>query len=69
MEDDFVSSGRAVSDLKAHLLLTTKYRREVLTGPMIERLMELLCVLCHKWDCKPIEVNGEADHVHLLFQY
>jgi len=29
MKHDFVSSGRAVSDLKAHLVLTTKYRRKV----------------------------------------
>jgi putative transposase len=25
--------------------------------------------LCSKWDCKLIEVNGEADHLHILFQY
>jgi putative transposase len=32
MRKDFVSSGRAVSDMKAHLVLTTKYRRNVLTA-------------------------------------
>ena len=69
MNDDFVSSGRSVSDLKAHLILTTKYRRKVLTEKMIERLQEVFCQLCNKWDCKPIEVNGESDHIHLLFQY
>ncbi|MEO0948691.1 MAG: IS200/IS605 family transposase, partial [Cyanobacteria bacterium J06641_5] len=69
MDDDFISSGRAVSDLKAHLILTTKYRRKVFTQSMIERLQSLCCELCIKWDCKPIEVNGEADHIHLLFQY
>ncbi len=69
MDDDFISSGRAVSDLKAHLILTTKYRRKVFTQPMIERLQGLCCELCIKWDCKPIEVNGEADHIHFLFQY
>jgi REP element-mobilizing transposase RayT len=36
MKDDFVSSGRSVSDMKAHLVLTTKYRRKVLTGEMIQ---------------------------------
>ncbi len=38
MKKDFVSRGRSVSDLKAHLVLTTKYRRKVLTTPMIDRL-------------------------------
>jgi hypothetical protein len=26
MDDDYISSGRAISDMKAHLVLTTKYR-------------------------------------------
>ncbi|MBE9204151.1 IS200/IS605 family transposase [Synechocystis salina LEGE 06099] len=69
MKNDFESSGRSVSDMKAHLVLTTKYRRKVFTPEMLERLEEILVDLCHKWGCKPIECNGEADHVHLLFQY
>lgn len=69
MKTDFVSSGRAVSDLKAHLVLTTKYRRSVLTGEMLQRLGEIMADLCQKWDCKLVEFNGEANHIHLLFQY
>lgn len=69
MKDDFVSSGRSVSDLKAHLVLTTKYRRKVFTAEMLQRLTEVVGDLCEKWDCKVIEVNGEADHIHILFQY
>lgn len=69
MKKDFVSRGRSVSDLKAHLVLTTKYRRKVLTAPMIDRLHELFELLLDKWECKIVEFNGEQDHVHLLFQY
>lgn len=69
MKNDFVSSGRSVSDLKAHLVLTTKYRRKVLTGEMLQRLTDVVIDLCEKWNCKMIEFNGEADHIHLLFQY
>ncbi|EAW33553.1 IS200/IS605 family transposase [Lyngbya sp. PCC 8106] len=68
MKDDFVSSGRAISDLKAHLVLTTKYRRKVFTGAIIERLQTIIWER-RKWDCQMIEVNGETDHIHLLFQY
>ena len=64
-----MSSGRAISDLKAHLVLTTKYRRKVFTRAMIERLQAIVRELCCKWDCKMIEVNGEQDYIHLLFQY
>jgi putative transposase len=69
VKNDFVSSGRAISDMKAHLVLTTKYRRKVLAGEMLTRLDEILYDLCQKWNCKLIEVNGEEDHIHLLFQY
>ncbi len=69
MKKDFVSHGRSVSDLKAHLVLTTKYRRKVLTAEMIDRLHEVFESLLEKWECKIVEFNGEQDHVHLLFQY
>lgn len=69
MKKDFVSSGRAVSDMKAHLVLVTKYRKKVIDQEMLKRLGDILDSLCTKWDCKLIEFNGEPDHVHLLFQY
>jgi putative transposase len=69
MKNDFVSKGRSVSDLKVHLVLTTKYRRKVFNTEMLNRLHEILEDLLSKWDCKLVEFNGEADHVHVLFQY
>ncbi len=42
MKNDFVSKGRSVSDLKVHLVLTTKYRREVFNAEMLNRLHEIL---------------------------
>jgi putative transposase len=69
MKNDFVSKGRSVSDLKAHLVLTTKYRRNVFTKPMLDRMHEIFEDLLGKWDCKLVEFNGEENHVHLLFQY
>lgn len=69
MKNDFVSKGRSVSDLKVHLVLTTKYRRKVFTGEMLKRLHEVFLDLLGKWDCKLVEFNGEEDHIHLLFQY
>lgn len=69
MSKEFVCRARGVSDLKAHLVLTTKYRRKVFTGEMLDRLNEILKELLPKWDCQLIELNGESDHVHVLFQY
>jgi putative transposase len=69
VKNDFVSKGRSISDLKVHLVLTTKYRRKALTDNMLKRLHTMLEDLLIKWDCKLIEFNGEEDHVHVLFQY
>lgn len=69
MKNDFVFSARSVSDLKAHLVLTTKYRKKLLTGSLIDRLEEMIVDLCEKWNCKVIEFNGENNYIHLLFQY
>ncbi|MGK7926414.1 MAG: IS200/IS605 family transposase [Spirulina sp.] len=69
MQTDFISRGRSVSDLKVHLVLTTKYRRNVFTGEMLCRLHKILESLLIKWECKLIEFNGEENHIHLLFQY
>ena len=69
IKNDFVSSARSISDMKAHLVLTTKYRKRVLTLEMIKRLNDVVVDLCDKWDCKVIEFNGEDNHIHLLFQY
>jgi putative transposase len=69
MNGDFISKGRSVSDLKAHLVLTTKSRRSVFTKPMLDRMHEIFEDLLGKWECKLIEFNGEENHVHLLFQY
>ena len=64
-----VAIGRSVSDLKVHLVLTTKYRKKAFTGEMLKRLHEILEDLLGKWDCKLVEFNGEEEHVHVLFQY
>lgn len=69
MTKDFIHRARGISDLKAHLVLTTKYRKKVLTDPMLTRLEEIFKNLMEKWEGKLIEFNGEKDHVHILIQY
>ena len=69
MSKDFIYKARGVSALKCHLVLTTKYRRQVLTAPMLSRLEEIFKNLMEKWEGRLVEFNGERDHVHLLLQY
>jgi putative transposase len=69
MKEDYISRARGVSDLKAHLVLTPKYRRKVFNKEMLDYCGKTISELMEKWDCRLIEFNGEADHVPILFQY
>ncbi|GET40844.1 IS200/IS605 family transposase [Microseira wollei] len=66
---DYKPRSRGVSRLYAHLVLTTKYRRKVISVPMLERLKEIVADLCQKWQCELLECNGEPEHLHVLFRY
>lgn len=44
--------------LSAHLVLVTKYRKPVLQGAVKEYVYSLIR-----------EMNGEPDHIHILFDY
>jgi putative transposase len=69
MSKDLIHKARGVSDLKCHLVLTTKYRKRVLNDAMLTRLEQIFAELMKKWEGRLLEFNGEQDHVHLLLQY
>lgn len=52
--------------LHYHLVLVTKYRKKCLTAPMLADFEVQSKERCEAWGGKLIEVNGEADHIHLL---
>lgn len=59
----------SVFSIQLHMVFVTKYRREVITGAMLERLQEVLANVCIKTKCRLTEFSGEADHVHLLVDF
>lgn len=54
--------------LNYHFVFVTKYRRKCLSGAMIDRLGEIVHRLCESWSGRLVEINGEADHIHLLLE-
>lgn len=44
-----------------------KYRKDILTPQMQDRLKQILTTLLVKWQCEAIEIGGEGDHIHILF--
>jgi putative transposase len=58
-----------VSLLHAHLVFVTNYRRPVSTDQMLTFCQRTMHAVCAELDVELVEVNGEADHVHLLVAY
>ncbi|WP_043933497.1 IS200/IS605 family transposase [Bacillus sp. EB01] len=64
---EYKKNRHALYKLTYHLVVITKYRHPCITKPMMERLKEITLELFEKWDCELIEMNGEPDHIHILF--
>ena len=52
--------------LEYHLVLATKYRKPCITPEMLQYLKEECSRLLALSGTELLEVNGEADHIHLL---
>lgn len=50
----------------AHLVFVTKYRRNVFTVEILDRLKQIFTETCEQMGVELIEFGGEDDHVHLL---
>jgi putative transposase len=61
-----LARSHCVYSLHYHLVMVTKYRRKCLTAPMLEAIRDLAHERCGAWGGTLLELNGEADHVHLL---
>ena len=53
--------------LHYHLVIVTKYRRRVLTAQMLTEFESHAKERVEAWGGRLLEVNGEPDHIHLLF--
>lgn len=59
-------AGSSVYSLRYHLILVTKYRRDVLIADIKTELEELLKSMTEQFSGKIIEINIMPDHVHML---
>lgn len=46
-----------------YLVFVTKYRRNLFTKEMLDRLNEIFSETCQQMDCELLEFGGEHDHV------
>ena len=55
--------------LTAHLVLVTKYRKPVLQGKVRDYVYALIRETMESENIIISEMNGEAEHIHILFDY
>lgn len=64
---DYKKNRHAYFKLTYHLVIVTKYRHKCINDDVMKRLKEISEDLFSKWNCEMIEMNGEEDHIHILF--
>ncbi|EDP75378.1 IS200/IS605 family transposase [Hydrogenivirga sp. 128-5-R1-1] len=57
----------SVYSLQFHLVLVTKYRKEVLVGKLAQRLKEIVEEVAKHFKVRIIEQEADKDHIHILF--
>ncbi len=62
------TNSHSVFMLWYHLILVTKYRREVFTDDISNRAKEIFENIATNYHINLIEWNHDSDHVHILFR-
>ncbi|MCS3409309.1 IS200/IS605 family transposase [Serratia sp. AKBS12] len=67
--EGYLSRRHSISKRVVHLIFTTKYRRKIFDGMMLQQIREAFISAAEKLEIEILEMDGEADHVHLLVAY
>lgn len=64
---EYTKQGHSVYYCRYHIVITSKYRRKIFVPGIREYLLKLVKAISHYYpEIRFIEINGEADHLHLL---
>ncbi|MER5227917.1 IS200/IS605 family transposase [Streptomyces flaveus] len=63
------SDRRCVFAMHVHLVFVTKFRHKVLAGAHLQRMEEIMGVVCADFECELVEFIDEDNHVHLLVNF
>ncbi|HEY2120375.1 MAG TPA: IS200/IS605 family transposase [Candidatus Acidoferrum sp.] len=69
LSKDIRHGRHCVFALHVHLVFVTKYRTKVLDRDAIQRLKVMFEKVCLDFEAQLVEMNGQAEHVHLLINY
>jgi putative transposase len=66
---DFRTGRHVVHNMNAHIVLTPKYRRKVITDRVRDLLVATTRDVCDRWEVTLVAADGTDDHLHLLVSY
>ena len=69
MGRDLRRERHSVTSLIVHLICVTKYRRSILTAEGLSTIEDSFRTVAKSINCKLLEFNGEANHVHACIEY
>jgi putative transposase len=62
------NTSHAVYSIQFHYVCCTKYRREVITKEISDRLKEITLTIAKSFGVTIIEQETDKDHIHILFE-
>ena len=68
MNTEFKKNRHSIYNLKFHLVVVTKYRRKCITKEMMDDLKDITNNFLLNKGGSVLEMNGEEDHIHILFE-
>ena len=67
-DDGYYLNSHSCFLLQYHMVLVTKYRNPILTGSIKEHVYRTIRMTMEEKEIRIFEMNGEADHIHILFE-
>lgn len=67
--NDWRTGRHVVCDLHAHIILTPKYRRRIMTPRVTNLLERVFREVCTRFECTLESFETSQDHAHLLIRY
>lgn len=68
MNTELKKNRHSIYNLKFHLVVVTKYRHKCITKEMMDDLKDITNNFLLNKGGSVLEMNGEEDHIHILFE-
>lgn len=69
MENNYNRHNRRKYSLKAHIVIVTKYRKQILKGSIADDVKQKIYDICNSKGYGIIAMETDKDHIHFLISY